>query len=214
MRPDTLIVVPMKDPRHAKSRLRGVLDGTERARLALQLFERTLRLLTAMRRDDAEPAFDIAVVTASREIAARAEAHNVRAIAEQDGAGLSAAVDHAAAVARDAGYGRICVLPADLATPDPDDIRRLLAQVLGETGLALCPSRDFGTNALLAAPPDAIEFAYGHRSFHAHCERAEAKGMTPIVLPLESLRWDIDGPGDVAELLDIAPGMLRPEGDR
>lgn len=214
MRPDTLVVVPMKDPRRAKSRLGGILDGRERARLARQLFERTLRLLADLRAADAIPTFDIAVVTGTAEIAERAAAHGARALAEGPEAGLSGAITVAAAAAKAAGYRRLCVLPADLATPDPGDIRKLLSLDLGSHGLALCPSRDFGTNALLAAPPDAIAFAYGPRSFHAHGAAGRAAGIIPIVLPLESLRWDIDSSADLANLQGAAPDIFDREGDR
>ncbi len=211
MTPDTLIVVPMKEPHLAKTRLQGVLDGGERARLARQLFERTLRLLITLR-DSKAPAYDLAIVTRDPVIRARAETLGIRVIAERDRAGLNEAIAAAARVARTAGYDRLCVLPADLATPDPQDIRVLLSQDLGQRGVALCPSRDFGTNALLAAPPDAIPFAYGEQSFHAHRKNAESVGITPLVLPLESLRWDIDSSADLAELASVAPDILGKDG--
>lgn len=208
MKASTLLVVPMKEPHLAKSRLRDVLDRAERARLARQLFERTLRLITRMHNEEDRPDFDIAIVTRNASIKARAEALGVGLIDEQGNGGLSGAVEAAAAAAKSEGYKRFCVLPADLAAPDPKDVRVLLSQDLGEKGIALCPSRDFGTNALLVAPPDAIRFAYGHRSFQRHCQLAEAAGITPIVLPLESLRWDIDTSNDLEELMDVDPGMF------
>ena len=211
MKPDTLVVVPMKAPHRAKSRLQRYLDDRERARLARRLFGRTLRLLADMQRTDAVPAFDVAVVTGDAGVAARTVAHGARPIAEGPGAGLSNAIAVAAATAKATGYRRLCVLPADLATPDPEDIGKLLSLDLGPRGLALCPSRDFGTNALLATPPDVISFAYGPRSFYAHDETGRAAGIIPVVLPFESLRWDIDSSADLAELLDAAPGDFKLE---
>lgn len=209
MTAETLIVVPMKELHLAKTRLEGALDGAERRRLARQLFERTLRLIIMMRGSEDPPTCDIAIVTRDPAIRARAGSLGVRVIEENKGAGLNEAIAQAARTAKAAGYRRMCVLPADLAVPDPQDIRILLSQNLGESGVALCPSRDFGTNALLAAPPDAIGFAYGEHSFHAHCRNAESAGIKPVVLPLESLRWDIDSSGDLAELANVAPELLR-----
>ena len=214
MTANTLVVVPMKDPRRAKSRLSGDLDGRERARLARHLFERTLQLLSDLRAGDGGPAFDVGVVTGTAEVAARAAAYGARAIDEGREAGLSAAVSVAAAAAKALGYGRMVVLPADLAAPDPADIATLLGLDLGARGLALCPSRDHGTNALLVTPPDLIAFAYGQRSFHAHGAAGRAAGVVPVVLPLESLRWDIDSSADLQALLAATPGAFDPRHDQ
>lgn len=213
MTASTLIVVPMKDPRLAKSRLEGALDQVERERLAQQLFARTLRLLHDLGAERDTPNFDLAVVTGNSEIAARARRDNVIVIIEPEGTDLSGAIAHAAKFAEQAGYNRICVLPADLATPDPRDIQTLLHLDLGAEGVALCPSRDFGTNALLVSPPNAIDFAFGPHSFYAHRDQAEKEGITPIVMPLESLRWDIDSSEDLTEFLNIVPGIIE-EGDQ
>lgn len=211
MMPATLVVVPMKDPRLAKTRLRDTLDAAERTRFARHLFERTLRLLIDLRKE-APGLFDIAVVTGHAGIAKRATALGLRAIAERSGATLNDAVTDAAAAARTEGYKRLCILPADLAAPDPDDVRRLLTQKL-EKGVVLCPSRDLGTNALLVSPPDAVPFAYGPGSFRAHHAAAEQAGLAARVLPLESLRWDIDSSADLAELIDTAPALFGQDGE-
>ncbi|MEM9144913.1 MAG: 2-phospho-L-lactate guanylyltransferase [Pseudomonadota bacterium] len=197
---NTLLVIPMKDPLRSKTRLGGAICQAERARLARQLFRRTLALVLGLRED--RPRFDVAVVTGAAEIAEHARRTGAKVIAEPEGpTGLNRALAHAAETACAQGYRRLAVLPADLAAPDPADVARLMALDLGPRGLALCASRDFGTNALLAAPPDVVPFAYGPRSFHAHRARAEAAGLTPITVVLESLRWDIDGAEDLAELL-------------
>ncbi|MEM7463353.1 MAG: 2-phospho-L-lactate guanylyltransferase [Pseudomonadota bacterium] len=202
MKPDLLVVVPMKDPRLSKTRLNGVIDSSGRAELARQLFDRTINVLTIMRDQATRIKFDIAVVTGSDEIKTRARSHNVLTISEQENTNLNGALSDAAGFAKRTGYSRVCVLPADLAMPDPHDIWKLLHQELGEEAVILCPSRDFGTNALYVTPPDVIEFAYGPGSFFTHCKQAEKLGITPIILLLESLRWDIDSSSDLVEFLD------------
>ncbi len=211
MRPDILLCVPMKDPCRAKTRLRDSLDPAERARFARAMFDRTLDLLIRLRREDAQPLFDLAVVTGCETIHARAEALGVRAIAERPDATLTDAATDAAQAAADLGYDKLCLLPADLAAPAPEEIRQLLMQELPTPGLVLCPSRDFGTNAVLAAPPTALPFAFGPGSFHAHRSNAEAAGLTPILLPLESLRWDIDSSADLAAFRSLAPSLFDGE---
>jgi len=204
----TLVCVPMKDPRLAKSRLADALSNTERARFAWLLFTRTVSLLTTLRDSGAAAeGFDIAVVTGCARVARHTSAQGLPVIAEGAATSLSGAVSRAARQAEARGHERLCVLPADLAAPDPADLARFLDTEIGRRGVALCPSRDFGTNALLAAPPAAIAFAYGPGSFHAHCRNARAAGLTPIVRPLESLRWDIDRSPDLAAFRASGPAL-------
>ena len=87
MKHDTLVVIPMKEPHLAKTRLRDALDSGERARLARHLFERTLQIVLAAR-DIHGGRFDVAVVTKDRGIRRIARAHGVRVIDEREGAGL------------------------------------------------------------------------------------------------------------------------------
>ncbi|MEM9204939.1 MAG: 2-phospho-L-lactate guanylyltransferase [Pseudomonadota bacterium] len=205
MRGETLVIVPMKDPARAKTRLAGALDPFERARFAITLFKRTLHLLLSMQREDL--AFDLAVVSGNEEIKTLAAQIGIRTIDENPALSLSDALDQAASLASVEGYDRLCVIPADLAAPDPIDLEKFLFTRFGTDGIALSPSRDFGTNALLASPPNAIPFAYGPGSFHHHLAVAEARGLTPIILPLESLKWDIDTTDDLAEFAAKHPGV-------
>lgn len=211
MKHDTLVVIPMKEPHLAKTRLKDALNSGERARFARHLFERTLQIVLAAR-DSHGGRFDMAVVTKDRSIRQFSRARGVRVIDEQEGAGLNEAIAGAATAAIAAGYRRMCVVPADLASPDPQDIGLLLSQQQGARGVAVCPSRDFGTNALLVTPPDVIEFAYGAHSFHAHCRHAEQAGITPLIPTLQSLRWDVDSCDDLAELALVAPDVLAVDG--
>ena len=57
-----------------------------------------------------------------------------------------------------------------------------------------------GTNALLIAPPDALEPAFGPGSFARHAALAHAAGARVRVGRLPSLELDVDTPGDLAAL--------------
>lgn len=183
-----LVVVPMKDPSAAKTRLGPELDPAERAALALGLFKANLRRLLAAR-GASRRGFDLAVVTRSAQIAALAEEFGVLAIREQAASSLSEAAEEAADWAAAQGYNSICLLPADLAAPAQAD---LLALLDGADEAALCPSADGGTNALLLPLPCPIAFAYGPDSFAAHLAAMKAAGLTPRLPQLESLRHDVD----------------------
>ena len=186
---DLLFVIPMKDPAVAKSRLSEVLPDAVRARLAMALFRRMLGFLA-----EAQPDVDVLVVSESEKIKAATAGYFLR----QKGNGLNEAVTEGAAWAAAKGYGAVCVIPADLADPNADDLARLLA--LGE-GVSIAPAHDGGTNALLVSPPEAISFHFGKGSCLAH-QRA-AKGLPCTIMPLESFRYDIDTSADLARVRGV-----------
>lgn len=194
---DLLVVVPMKNPALAKTRLRSALNDQSREQLARGLFIRTVTMLRDLQ---SEVGFDIAVVTACDDIATIARNHDALLINEETVCGLNQAASRAANFARDGGWQRMCILPADLARPEPDDLRRILSYQLVKPGMAICPSKDFGTNALLLSPPDAMPFAYGPQSFHRHLRLASEAELSPVILPYASLRLDLDSPDDLAAL--------------
>jgi 2-phospho-L-lactate guanylyltransferase (CobY/MobA/RfbA family) len=58
--------------------------------------------------------------------------------------------------------------------------------------VALAPSRDGGTSALLRVPADTIPEHFGRESAKAHRELAQAAGVAYRELPLASLALDVD----------------------
>ena len=187
-----LVVVPMKDPSLSKTRLRGRLKDDQRKALAQLLFKRTLQTLLQARGDNHPARFDLAVVTDSDEAAAIAAAQGVAVIEEGPAHSLSRALDTAASWAEGQGYEAICMFPADLAAPDASEINQFIGAGLQDGGGVLCPSTDMGTNALFLAPPTAINFSFGINSATSHMAAIEQAGLVPRVMPLESLRFDID----------------------
>ena len=198
----TLLVVPMKDPAEAKTRLAGSLSGAQRAALARLLFGRTLGLLEGLR---TQGAFELAVVTGSTEIAAEAACvESVAVIDEGPCAGLSGAVGASAAWATARGFSRLCVVPADIVAPLAADLLRFLSSPAEVT---ICPAADQGTNALLVSPPEAMEFCYGPKSALRHYNAASDRGLDPVMMPLESLSFDVDTSECLAKALAVSPEL-------
>ncbi|MBB3713369.1 2-phospho-L-lactate guanylyltransferase [Limimaricola variabilis] len=200
-----LVAIPMKDPRDAKTRLGLALTPEERGQLALSLFRVTVNRL----RDAIEglgPQIDLAVVSASPTIREEAETLGLRVIDDGGAASLSLAVEAAANWATTHGYDALCVLPGDLADPDPVDLAWLLDHPLEDATAVICPAKDLGTNALMVPLPCPFAFAYGAKSTIRHRRAAEAAGLTPVMMPLGSLRVDID---TVADLHHLPTGHLR-----
>lgn len=208
---ECLVVVPMKDPFASKSRLSEAMSVAQRAALARLLFRQTLRVLQQVQRDWHH--FDIAVMTASNAAEEIAANLGVPVLAEGKAGSLSKAADRAAAWAKADGYRALAILPADLAAPEPDDIRRFLSQGRDTGQPVICPSTDMGTNAIMVSPPDAITFAYGPDSALKHQRALEDAGMTPILMPLDSLRFDVDTTACLDEAARQDPAIRSIKGD-
>lgn len=201
-----LIVVPMKDPALSKTRLKSDLEDGQRETLARSLFQRTLTLLSELAQS---PELDLLVVTASAEIRHTAERIGVQVLDEPQPGSLNGALEHAAHWAAAQGYDSLVVLPADLAMPESDELKQLCHHSLEHHQVVLCPAEDMGTNALLMALPSELPLSYGPRSFLKHFKTAEARGLNPMMLPLSSLKRDVDTSRDLALLLDHAPELSR-----
>lgn len=209
-----LVVIPMKDPARAKTRLDPTLSPERRATLALTLFRATVTRLQEALALLPGAGVEIAVVTSSPKITRLAQAMGLLLIDEGRPRGLSEALDLAAAWADARGYDAICVLPGDLAAPKPAELARLLSHDLTGGQMVLCPADDLGTNALLAPLPCPFRFAYGVKSVVAHRQAAEAAGLCPVMLPLASLRADVDTADDLQHLLAHQPQILMQEAAR
>jgi 2-phospho-L-lactate/phosphoenolpyruvate guanylyltransferase len=188
-----IAIIPVGTLDGAKSRLGAVLDAEERLELTLRLARTTIGAAVAARLVD-----EVLVVTPDDGVRAFAIELGARPIRQRDSGlnhGLVAARDEAVA----AGARAILILPIDLPDVTPDAIDAVAA-CLSEPErplVAIVPDRHGrGTNALLIAPPDAIEVCFGGSSAPAHEAAARAVGARLIVLD-GPLALDLDTPDDL-----------------
>jgi 2-phospho-L-lactate guanylyltransferase len=146
----------------------------------------------------------VAVVSQDAELLTRARAMGAASVLqESDGLneGLSETRDSAGSEAT-----ALLVLPADLPAVSAGAIERLVEA--GEEAAQREPERPVvvlvpdrhgtGTNALLMAPPNAIEFRFGEGSRAAHAAEAIAAGAAYVELD-GPLAFDLDTPEDLRE---------------
>lgn len=193
----TWAIVPLRGLEDAKTRLGAELDAEERLDLVQAMASRTL---AATR--DATRLRGTVLVTADPAAARLAETFGARTLV-QHLPGLNAAIREARAVAVAAGAAAILVLPIDLPAIEPraiDDIVDRATPVPGSPDrpiVAAVPDHHgSGTNALLVAPPDAIEPAFGERSFEAHRRAAADAGARWVALG-GPLGTDVDTGADL-----------------
>jgi 2-phospho-L-lactate guanylyltransferase len=189
----TLAILPVKSFGAAKQRLAGSLGAGSRQALAQAMF---IDVLITLRR---VPGLDgVAVVTGDHIAEAVAASRHVRVLADTAQAGQSEAaligIRHALAE----GYGRVVLVPGDTPLVQAGELAALIA---GARGVTLVPDRHgTGTNALVLAPPDAIQPSFGEGSFARHLAAAERAGVPHRVEEVPTLALDVDTPDDLTQL--------------
>ncbi|HEX5823513.1 MAG TPA: 2-phospho-L-lactate guanylyltransferase [Candidatus Limnocylindrales bacterium] len=202
-RPRVIAIVPVGSLDGAKSRLGAVLDAEERLDLTVRLARATIAAAVASERVD-----DVLVITPDDAVRSLALELGARPILQRD-SGLNRGVAAAREDAIAAGADAVLILPIDL--PDVTSAAiDAVAATLDEPErplVAIVPDRHGrGTNALLIAPPDAIDVCFGGDSRAAHVAAAAMAGARLVVLD-GPLALDLDTPDDLL----LAEASLRPE---
>ncbi len=118
------------------------------------------------------------------------------ALAESE-SGLNAALNQAREWAMARGAQAVLVLPADLPLLTSGDIMAILDLAREPRCAVIAPdARGEGTNALLLRPPDALNFAFGPRSFYEHCAQAETSQLALHIYRSPTVALDLDTPAD------------------
>jgi 2-phospho-L-lactate guanylyltransferase len=126
----------------------------------------------------------------------------------RDDPGLNAAIEAAAAELCPGAEDALLVLLGDVAGACSEELSRLLAAAPAR-GIALAPSSDGGTAALLRRPHDVIPAAFGPESAAAHRDLAKRAGVPCVELALPSLALDLDEPQDLGAFLARRGGGRR-----
>jgi 2-phospho-L-lactate guanylyltransferase len=206
----TWAIIPVRGLERAKSRLAGPLDAEERRDLVSRLLQRAIGAATG----SARIAGTIVVSSdpAALQLARAAGAATVTDL----GTGLNPALELARTEAQARGATAVVVLPADLPWLERETLDRVLEAAAGAGAgsrasaalVALVPDRHgTGTNVLVLAPPEAIDFAFGPGSRARHAAEAAAAGAAYVELggPLD---MDLDTAEDLVLVERLAPETI------
>jgi 2-phospho-L-lactate guanylyltransferase len=205
--PQLVAIVPVGSLEGAKSRLGAVLDAEERLDLTIRLAQATIAAAVAAERVD-----EVLVITPDDRVRALALELGARPIRQRD-SGLNHGINAARAEAVAGGATAILILPIDLPGVTPAAIDAVAAslgrdRLAGRPLVAIVPDRHGrGTNALLIAPPDAMDVCFGGDSAIAHEAAARAIGAELIVLD-GPLALDLDTPEDLLLAEPQLAGMV------
>ena len=193
-----VVLLPVKDPTHAKQRLAGHLTSKERQELAWAMFEDVTRAVRAAITPD-----QVVVVTRGHP-ALLAEPSNWQVIEENQQISESHSVDQACRLLQQRGASVVLRLPTDIPLLEPEDVDHLLNLELGARSAVIIPSRDGkGTNALLRTPPDAFPSRFGENSLALHQEEARRCRVELKILKNSRIAFDLDEFSDLLRFMQL-----------
>jgi 2-phospho-L-lactate/phosphoenolpyruvate guanylyltransferase len=192
----TTAIVPVKGLTVANGRLDGLLSPEERNRVAEALFLDLILKLPRSRCID-----DTMIVTADASIARQARWLGAKVLLQETDEGHSEAASAGARAALADGAQRVAMLPVDCPMLDTDELDAHIGRS-ARTVLIVPDRHGTGTNALVLAPPDVFEPAFGPDSCARHVSRARATGISFALEEVHSMGLDLDTPEDYSLLRD------------
>ena len=192
------VIVPVKDLSKAKDRLSSLLPQQERTELAYAMLEDVLLALKGSKLADRK-----FIVTLDTKAIKIAEGMGIEVIIETEQNGESASVDYASGICKEKGALSVLVIPGDAPLITSEDIDFVLGKEMNENpSIVFVPARDeYGTNAILRKPPDAIPSMFGDDSFNKHKAAADERDIPYESYENPRIGLDIDRPEDLIELL-------------
>ena len=196
------LLIPVKDPANAKTRLAELLSEDERTRLAWAMLEDVSRAICAASQPDR-----VVMVTSFARAIDRGRALGWDVLIEESQISESVSVDWASRVLSERGFDTVMRLPADLPLVRAEDIDELLSVELDSPGALIVPSREgTGTNAIIRRPPSLFPSRFGPNSLTLHKQEASRVGIECVIVNNARIALDIDEPADVELLLESARG--------
>jgi 2-phospho-L-lactate/phosphoenolpyruvate guanylyltransferase len=195
-----MILVPVKDLRHAKQRLASVLSQPDRTALARAMVRDVLGTLASC---PTRPI--VAVITSDAYAMQLALGFGFQVISDALNLSQTDAVAMATAVCHERGEMSTLVIPGDIPLVSVSELQNIFESA-PSMGSLLVPAADGrGTNAVYRSPADLFPLRFGNDSFKPHLAAARGTGYPCVVLSLPGIALDIDNPDDLRALA-AAPG--------
>jgi len=206
----TSILIPMRSLNEGKTRLSNLLSPNKREKLIKLLFTQLLKKLKTLKNQSPLIFSDILVITPCEEVEKISKDFQVLVLKEQSLNGLNSAVKKGIYWSSENLYDSSLILPGDIIDPETEDIKKIL--LMGKksrNSMVICPSTDFGTNALFLSLPTRLNFKFGPNSFFEHQKEAKKISIRSIIAPVDSLKDDLDTGKDLEKFKTRQPKFFK-----
>jgi FO synthase len=191
------IVLPVKDLRHSKARLKTLLSPEQRAQLMRTMVEDALDQLTR-----ATKVSGVLLVSKDARIASLAEKYGVETLAAGGDTGLNQAVGEACEHLARRGHRACMIVHGDVPLLQAGEIDRLIALASPHNSLLVPCKNGEGTNVMVTPLPLRFALHYGEASFSKHLKAAKTAGLDPHIEKQTPLALDINEPACLSKLGD------------
>ena len=206
----TSILIPMRSLNEGKTRLSNFLSPNKREKLIKLLFTQLLKKLKSLKNQFPLIFSDILVITPCEEVEKISKGFHVLVLKEQSLNGLNSAVKKGICWSSENLYDSSLILPGDIIDPETEDIKKILEMgKKSRNSMVICPSTDFGTNALFLSLPTRLDFKFGPNSFFEHQKEAKKISIRPIIAPVDSLKDDLDTGKDLERFKTRQPKFFQ-----
>jgi 2-phospho-L-lactate guanylyltransferase len=183
-------VIAIKERSRSKMRLAQALTPTARIQLVRSMLSAVLSAAT-----EARTVRQVIVLSPERDTVSP----QIPVLVDS-GDGLNSALTRARHALHKFGCREVVILPADLPTVCAADIDALV-HAGRSAGVSIAPdAADAGTNALFLTSAHPFRFQFGADSKRLHVQEAQRMALSPQVLRLPGLEFDVDLPIDLQRL--------------
>ena len=206
----TSILIPMRSLNKGKTRLSNLLSPDKREKLIKLLFTQLLKKLKTLKNQFPLIFSDVLVITPCEEVEKISKDYHVHVLKEQNLNGLNSAVKKGICWSSKNHCDSSLILPGDIIDPETEDIKKILEMgKISRDSIVICPSADFGTNALFLSLPTRLNFKFGPNSFFEHQKEAKKISMRSIIAPVDSLKDDLDTGKDLEKFKIRQPKFFQ-----
>lgn len=193
------IIVPFKNYKSAKSRMRKDLSDEETEKIVENMLRHVLTEVSKSQMSDAS-----FLITKDEEAISLAKQIGVKTIEEKVQINESTSVDLATKILIGRGATSILRIPGDLPLLTYNDIDNVFRESIETNSCILVPSKSGkGTNALLRKPPDIIKSCFGEDSLRKHKKEFDKKQVQYKIVKNKNIELDLDCLEDLQEFKNL-----------
>ena len=190
------ILVPFKNFKQAKSRLRKDLSDSETEKIAKLMLEDVLSEVSKSKIADRK-----FLLTKDSNAMSLGVKYGIEIIEEKIQVDESTSVDKACNYLKTIGASAVLRLPGDIPNIKAKDIDLLLNEGKHDSVSIIVPSDSgTGTNAFYKCPPDVISSSFGENSFQKHINSLITKNIKFKIMEIENISIDIDSLDDLNKI--------------